>query len=94
MIDIEIILNNTYGVLTNRCSVEDILEQYKGVDAMFYGNPYDMTTNDIDEVIFFYENTEEYEKCSELLELLKAKESAEFDMFVDNLASKNGITIY
>ena len=26
--------------------------------------------------------------------LLKAKESAEFDMFVDNLASKNGITIY
>ena len=66
-IDIEIIMNNTYGVLTNRCSVEDILEQYEGVDAMFYGNPYDMTTQDIDEVISFYENTEEYEKCQELL---------------------------
>ena len=67
MIDIEIIMNNTYGVLTNRCSVEDILDQYEGVDAMFYGNPYDITTEDIDEVISFYENTEEYEKCMELV---------------------------
>ena len=66
-VDIEIIMSNTYGVLTNRCSVEDILEQYEGVDAMFYGNPYDITIEDIDEVISFYENTEEYEKCGELL---------------------------
>ena len=68
-IDIEIIMNNTYGVLTNRCSVEDILDQYKGVDAMFYGNPYDIECADIDEVINFYENTEEYEKCAELLQV-------------------------
>ena len=67
MVNIEIIMNNTYGVLTNRCSVEDILDQYEGTDAMFYGNPYNITTEDIDEVISFYENTEEYEKCSELL---------------------------
>ena len=60
-------MSNTYGVLTNRCSAEDILDQYEGVDAMFYGNPYDMTTQDVDEVISFYENTEEYEKCQELL---------------------------
>ena len=60
-------MNNTYGVLTNKCSVEDILEQYEGIDAMFYGNPYDITIEDIDEVINFYENTGEYEKCSELL---------------------------
>ena len=68
-IDIEIIMNNTYGVLTNRCSVEDILEQYEGVDAMFYGNPYEIECADIDEVINFYENTEEYEKCAELLQV-------------------------
>ena len=68
-IDIEIIMNNTYGVLTNKCSVEDILDQYKGVDAMFYGNPYDIECADIDEVINFYENTEEYEKCAELLQV-------------------------
>ena len=66
-VDIEIIMSNTYGVLTNKCSVEDILDQYEGIDAMFYGNPYDITIEDIDEVINFYENTEEYEKCSELL---------------------------
>jgi len=36
-------------------------------DAMFYGNPHEMTVEDIDEVIDFFENTEEYEKCSELL---------------------------
>ena len=65
--NIEIIMSNTYGVLTNKCSVEDILNQYEGEDAMFYGNPYDIECTDIDEVINFYENTEEYEKCSELL---------------------------
>ena len=68
-IDIEIIMNNTYGVLTNRCSVEDILDQYKGAGAMFYGNPYEIECADIDEVINFYENTEEYEKCAELLQV-------------------------
>ena len=71
--NIEIIMNNTYGVLTNRVSVEEILEQYVDgelntlSDAMFYGNPYEMTVEDIDEVIDFFENTEEYEKCGELL---------------------------
>jgi len=65
--NIEIIMSNTYGVLTNKCSVEDILEQYTGEDAMFYGNPYNIELADIDEVINFYENTEEYEKCQELL---------------------------
>ena len=74
-IDIEIMMSNTYGVLTNRVSVEEILEQYVDGkletlgDAMFYGNPYEMTYEDIDEVINFYENTEEYEKCAELLQV-------------------------
>ena len=68
-INIETIMNNTYGVLTKRCSVEDILDQYEGADAMFYGNPYEIECADIDEVINFYENTEEYEKCAELLQV-------------------------
>ena len=94
MVNIDNIMRNTYGVLTNRCSVSDILEQYEGVDAMFYGNPFDINNNDIEEVIEYFENTEEYEKCSELLELLNAKKSADLDMFLDNLASNNGITNY
>ena len=64
---IDNIMRNTYGVLTNRCSVEDILEQYTNEDAMFYGNPYEITVEDVEEVIKYFENTEEYEKCQELL---------------------------
>tara|TARA_Y100000052_G_C2911513_1_gene62752 strand:- start:252 stop:542 length:291 start_codon:yes stop_codon:yes gene_type:complete len=87
-IDIEIIMSNTYGVLTNRVSVEEILEQYVDGkletlgDAMFYGNPYEMTYEDIDEVINFYENTEEYEKCAELLQVKN-------DMQVEDLLDYN-----
>jgi len=64
---IDNIMNNTYGVLTSRVSVEDILEMYTGEDAMFYGDPFKITTEDIDEVINYFENTEEYEKCMELV---------------------------
>ena len=89
---IEECIRNTFDVLTNRQTVEEILDSEP--KTMFYGNPFEVQNEDINEMIEFFENTEEFEKCSELLELLKAKESAEFDMFVDNLASKNGITIY
>ena len=61
------IMRNTFAVVTNRCEVEDILEMYTGEDAMFYGNPLDMQIEDIDEVISYFENTEEYEKCQQLL---------------------------
>ena len=89
---IEECIRNTFDVLTNRQTIEEILNSEP--KTMFYGNPFEVTNEDINEMIKFFENTEEYEKCNELLELLKAKESAEFDMFLDNLASDNGITIY
>ena len=73
MINIDNIMRNTFAVVTNRCGVEDILEMYKGEDAMFYGNPLDMTVDDIDEVMFYFENTEEYEKCQQLLYLRNDK---------------------
>ena len=88
---IDNIMNNTYGVLTNRVSVEDILEMYEGKDAMFYGNPYQMTLEDIDEVISYFENTEEYEKCSELVEY---KNELDLDLFLEKLRIKNGQTEY
>ena len=92
MVMMEECIRNTYEVLTMKQSIEDILDSEP--KSIFYGNPFDITDEDIKEMIEFFENTEEYEKCSELLELTKAKEFAEFDMFLDNLASKNGITIY
>ena len=67
MINMDNIMRNTFGVLTNRVSVEDILEMYEGEAAMFYGNPLDMTVEDIDEVINYFENTEEYENCMQLV---------------------------
>ena len=73
MINIDNIMRNTFAVVTNRCGVDYILELYEGNDAMFYGNPLDMTVDDLDEVIFYFENTEEYEKCQQLLYLKNDK---------------------
>ena len=91
---IEICMRNTFGVITNRCTMDDILDQYNGEDAMFYGNPLDITDEDIKEMIEYFENTEEYEYCSELKELLTAKNFAEMDIFLGKLAEENGITTY
>ena len=66
-------MRNTFAVVTNRCEVEDILELYTGEDAMFYGNPLDMQVEDIDEVINYFENTEEYENCQQLLDVKNDK---------------------
>jgi len=71
--NIDNIMRNTFAVVTNRCEVEDILELYTGEDAMFYGNPLDMQVEDIDEVINYFENTEEYENCQQLLDIKDGK---------------------
>ena len=71
--NIDNIMRNTFAVVTNRCEVEDILELYTGEDAMFYGNPLDMQVEDIDEVINYFENTEEYENCQQLLDVKNDK---------------------
>ena len=83
---------NSYKVMTFKSTVEEILDENN--KAMFYGNPLDYTTEDIDEVIEYFENTEEYEKCGELLEEKYAKEHADFDIFIHKLAENNGTTNY
>ena len=85
-------MNNSYKVMTFKSTIEEILDEDN--KAMFYGNPLDYTTEDIDEVIDYFENTEEYEKCGELLEEKYAKEHADFDIFIHKLAETNGITNY
>tara|TARA_R100001460_G_scaffold98943_1_gene142015 strand:- start:202 stop:480 length:279 start_codon:yes stop_codon:yes gene_type:complete len=86
-------MRNTFGVLTNRCSISDILDQYEGEDAMFYGNPLSITDEEIKDMIQYFENTEEYEYCAELKELLTAKNFADLDMLLDKLAEENGVTL-
>ena len=86
---IEECIRNTYEVLTEKQRIEDILEDEP--TSMFYGNPFKITLEDIDEMIEFFENTEEYEKCSELSDY---RNKLDMDIFLRNLRIKNGITIY
>ena len=86
---IEECMRNTYAVLTNKCIIEDILEDEP--TSMFYGNPFNITIEDIDEMINFFENTEEYEKCSELSDY---RDLRDLDIFLENLRIKNGTTNY
>ena len=89
---IEECIRNTFDVITQRQTIEEILDSEP--KTMFYGNPFEVKDEDINEMIEFFENTEEYEKCGELLELKKAKAFAELDMFLENLRIKNGQTEY
>ena len=84
---IEECMRNTYAVLTNKCIIEDILEDEP--TSMFYGNPFNITHEDIDEMVNFFENTEEYEKCGELVEV---KKYVDFDKFLHKLGVINGVT--
>ena len=79
-------IRNTYEVLTEKQRIEDILED--NYQAMFFGNPLAIDLKDIDEMINFFENTEEYEKCSELVEY---KNLRDLDIFLEKLSIKNGI---
>ena len=85
-------VRNTFAVLTHRCEIEDILEMYEGKDAMFFGNPVDIRDEEIKDMIKYFEETEEYEYCKELKELLEAKGFADLDMFLEELRIKNGQT--
>ena len=87
-------MRNTFGVITHRISIDEVLEMYKGKDAMFYGDPFNISTDELKDILNYFENTEEYEKCGELLEEKYAKEHADFDIFIHKLAENNGITNY
>ena len=72
-------MNNSYRVMTLKSTVDEILSKDK--KAMFYGDPFNHTTEDIDEVISYFENTEEYEKCMEMLYIKN-------DIIADGLTKK------
>ena len=93
-VNIDSLMRNSFAVLTHRCEIEDILEQYSGIDAMFYGNPLDFQTEDLEEMLKHFEETEEYELCKELKELIDAKNTADLDMFLEELRIRNGQTEY
>ena len=82
-------MRNTYEVLTMKQSIEDILDSEP--KSIFYGNPFDVTNEDVEDIIEFFENTEEYEKCKELTDY---KNLLDLDMLLERLRVKNGTTNY
>ena len=76
-------IRNTYKVLTMKQSIDEILENNE--KAIFFGNPFELTNEDINEMIKFFEDTQEYEKCDELKLLIEARACAELDMILEDL---------
>ena len=68
MLDDSII--NSYYVLTGKATIEDIVERQEF--PMFFINPGDELDEDsLNDMLDYFISTEEYEKCQELVELLK-----------------------
>ena len=86
---VEKCMRNTYEVLINKKDMENFLE--KEPKIVFYGYPPGKELEDIDEMIEFFESTEEYEKCGELVEYRNLRD---LDIFLEELRIKNGITNY
>ena len=64
-------------------SIDEILENDE--KAIFFGNPFELTNEDINEMIKFFEDTQEYEKCDELKLLIEVRACAELDMILEDL---------
>ena len=63
---IEIGINNSYLIMTGKSSIEELIEN-KSESIIFFTSPENYTSEDIDEMIEYFESTEEYEKCMELV---------------------------
>lgn len=66
---IEKSIENTYLIVTNRKTVDEICLENK--IPLFFIEPDELTDEDIEEMIEYFVEKEEYEKCSELLKLKK-----------------------
>ena len=68
-------MNNAYDIITKKKTVDDIYFDLEDEDYNIYYLPFDPTSEDgrtpaiIDMVIEYYTNTEEYEKCTELVKI-------------------------
>ena len=73
---IEKAFDNSYLVLTNKTTVEELLEKTSkfGMKAVTMLYPGEEPDEDLyDDIIYYYEDLEEYERCAELLKVKKKK---------------------
>ena len=61
---------NSYYVLTGRATVEDIISRQK-FPILFIGPEEKLDESGLNTMLDYFISTEEYEKCQELVELLK-----------------------
>ena len=61
---------NSYYVLTSRATVEDIVSR-QDFPILFIGPEEELDENGLNTMLDYFISTEEYEKCQELVELLK-----------------------
>ena len=61
---------NSYYVLTGRATVEEIIDR-QDFPILFIGPEEKLDENGLNTMLDYFISTEEYEKCQELVELLK-----------------------
>ena len=61
---------NSYYVLTGRATVEDIVSR-QDFPILFIGPEEELDENGLNTMLDYFISTEEYEKCQELVELMK-----------------------
>ena len=61
---------NSYYVLTGRATVEDIVSRQE-FPILFIGPDEKIDENGLNTMLDYFISTEEYEKCQELVELMK-----------------------
>jgi hypothetical protein len=73
---IEKAFDNSYLVLTKKTTFEELFEKKSkfGMRAVMMFDPGEEPDEDLfDDVIYYYEDLEEYERCAELLKIKKKK---------------------
>ena len=61
---------NSYYVLTGRATVEEIIDR-QDFPILFIGPDEKLDENGLNTMLDYFISTEEYEKCQELVELMK-----------------------
>ena len=61
---------NAYDIITERLTIGELLDKEEHFISLPF-DPYDIKKRDIEKVLQFFEQEEEYEKCSVLLKYLK-----------------------
>tara|TARA_R110002020_G_scaffold405280_1_gene615289 strand:+ start:273 stop:488 length:216 start_codon:yes stop_codon:yes gene_type:complete len=61
---------NSYYILTGRATVEDIISRQE-FPILFIGPEEELDESGLNTMLDYFISTEEYEKCQELVELLK-----------------------